>query len=281
MLEAVRLVDALADTWTAHPPAQLRSGGVGVRDLRRTARELGVDETAVALVAEVAASAGLINSTHGLEPVYLPTAEFDGWRRHDTASRWADLAPAWLAMTRQPSLVGQRGERDRVITAAQPGRRARHHPGAARPACSTPSPSCRPATPRPIATRCWPTSPGTRRGVRAASGRSLEAILAEADLLGITAAGGLTGYTRTLLAGSRAVAEQVLTGALPDPVDHFLVQPDLTVVVPGPPTTDLGAELALIAELESTGGASVYRITEALGAPRARRRTHRRARSRR
>ena len=89
-----------------------------------------------------------------------------------------------------------------------------------------------------------------------------QAVLAEADRIGLTAAGGLTGYSRTLIAGSRTVAEQVLDDALPTPVDHFLVQPDLTIVVPGPPTADLATELALLADLESTGGASVYRVTE-------------------
>ena len=64
VLDSLRLVDSLAEQWTAHPPAQLRSGGVGVRDLRRTAKDLGVDEPTAALVAEVAAAAGLINSTH-------------------------------------------------------------------------------------------------------------------------------------------------------------------------------------------------------------------------
>src|SRR5581483_4200910 len=99
---------------------------------------------------------------------------------------------------------------------------------------------------------------------RAASQRALaEAVLVEADLLGVTVGGGLTGYSRTLLDGSRAAAEQALANALPVPVDHFLVQPDLTVVVPGPPTAALADELAMAADLESTGGASVYRITEA------------------
>jgi hypothetical protein len=35
------------------------------------------------------------------------------------------------------------------------------------------------------------------------------------------------------------------------------------VVVPGPPTPTVARELALVADLESSGGASVYRITEA------------------
>jgi hypothetical protein len=108
---------------------------------------------------------------------------------------------------------------------------------------------------------------------RAAGQRALaEAILAEADLIGLTAAGGPTGYGRTLLAGAvvdagsarlAGAAEDALSAALPEPVDHFLVQPDLTVVVPGPPAADLAAELGTLADLESTGGANVYRISEA------------------
>src|SRR5206468_6854334 len=70
----------------------------------------------------------------------------------------------------------------------------------------------------------------------------------------------ISGYSRTLLAGSAGAAEHALARALPDPVDHFLVQPDLTLVVPGPPEPAMGAELALLADLELTGGASVYRI---------------------
>ncbi len=39
------------------------------------------------------------------------------------------------------------------------------------------------------------------------------------------------------------------------------MQADLTVVVPGPPEPALAAELELLAEPESAGGASVYRVT--------------------
>ncbi len=262
VLETVRLVDALAESWTKQPPAQLRSGGVGVRDLRRTARELGVDEANIALIAEVAAAAGLLNSTHSVTPVYLPTADYDLRRRHEPAQRWADLALAWLGMTRQPSLVGQRGDRDRVITALGPDAERGTLPALRRQvlgALAQLPPGSAPRSREAVLARlAWyaPRRAGSQRPLAAA-------ILAEADLLGITAGGGLTGYSRTLLDGSRTVAEQVLAEAMPAPVDHLLVQPDLTVVVPGPPTPDLGAELALFADLESTGGASVYRITEA------------------
>jgi hypothetical protein len=261
VLEVLRLVAALAEAWTRQPPVMLRSGGLGVRDLRRSARELGVDETAAATVIEVAFAAGLVNSTQGIEPLYLPTPDYDSWLRHDPERRWVDLATAWLAMTRQPSMVGQRGERDRVITALGPDAERGTAPALRAQVLDSlvaldpgSAPADRAAV---LADLAWRT-PRRAAAQRAAS----EAVLAEADLLGFTAAGGLTGYSRTLLAGTRTAAEQALAGALPQPVDHVLVQPDLTVVVPGPPVPALAAELALAADLESSGGASVYRITE-------------------
>ncbi|GAB2470068.1 helicase-associated domain-containing protein [Jatrophihabitans fulvus] len=261
VLEVLRLIGSLGDHWTSQPPPVLRSGGVGVRELRRTARDLGVEEAAAATLIEVAYAAGLLNASTGLEPVFLPTGEFDLWRERGTATRWLTLADAWLTMTRQPSLVGARGERDRVVGALSPDVERGTAPGQRRAALDVlaelppgSSPRARDAV---LARLAWHQP---RRA--AAQAPAATAALAEADLLGVTAAGGLTGYSRTLLAGSPAAAEDALRQALPEPVDHFLVQPDLTVVVPGPPTPQLGLELDLIADLESSGGASVYRITD-------------------
>jgi hypothetical protein len=50
---------------------------------------------------------------------------------------------------------------------------------------------------------------------------------------------------------------------LPDPIDHFLLQADLTVIVPGPLERDLAEQLASVATVESAGAAMVYRISEA------------------
>ncbi|MDT4937130.1 MAG: hypothetical protein QOG80_801, partial [Pseudonocardiales bacterium] len=245
VLELLRLVSTLADLWATQPPAMLRSGGVGVRDLRRTARDLAVDEPTAALVAEIAYAAGLLGATTGIDPVYLPTTDYDTWLRRDTAQRWTDLAGAWLAMSRQPSLISQRGDRDRLITALGPDVERGAAPALRRHVLDTLATLPPGATPRDraavLARLAW-QNPRRAAAQRAVS----EAILAEADLVGITAAGGLTGYSRTLLAGSRAAAEQVLTTALPEPVNSVVVQPDLTVVVPGPPVPELATELALV-----------------------------------
>ena len=53
-----------------------------------------------------------------------------------------------------------------------------------------------------------------------------------------------------------------MDSALPEPVDHVLVQADLTVIAPGPLIPDLQSRIALVADIESAGAATVYRIGE-------------------
>ena len=48
---------------------------------------------------------------------------------------------------------------------------------------------------------------------------------------------------------------------LPEPVDHVLLQADLTAVAPGPLESGLARRLQLVADVESRGGATVYRFT--------------------
>ena len=62
--------------------------------------------------------------------------------------------------------------------------------------------------------------------------------------------------------GDPQVAIEAMNRALPKPIDHFLVQADLTVVVPGPLERDLAEQLAAVATVESAGTAMVYRVSE-------------------
>jgi hypothetical protein len=98
--------------------------------------------------------------------------------------------------------------------------------------------------------------------------------LTEAAAIGVIGLDAITSYGRILLAEVRGGDEDplgirgesdplvaALDTLLPAPVDHVLVQADLTVVVPGPPEPALAAELAALADAESRGGATVYRVT--------------------
>jgi len=258
----VGLVEQLLESWADNPPSMLRSGGLGVRDLKRTAKDLDSPEQSAALLIEIVYAAGLLDHTASVDPEWLPTPGYDRWIALPPEDRWVELARAWVGMTRLPSLVGMRDERDKALAAlSQEVERA-----------------AAPTDRRRVLDLLRETKPGTavteqaviavltwrapRRG-----GRLRDVlpswVLGEVAVLGLAGRNGLTSYARLLLDGQDREAARALRGLLPDPLDHVLVQPDLTVVAPGPLARELAREMALVADVESTGGATVYRVSDA------------------
>ncbi|MFH8976041.1 helicase-associated domain-containing protein [Streptomyces sp. NPDC017890] len=62
-------------------------------------------------------------------------------------------------------------------------------------------------------------------------------------------------------AAAAARAARLLAPLLPEPLDHVLLQADLTAVAPGPLEPELAGVLGMLADVESKGGATVYRFT--------------------
>ncbi|MFE0809423.1 helicase-associated domain-containing protein [Streptomyces sp. NPDC058848] len=62
-------------------------------------------------------------------------------------------------------------------------------------------------------------------------------------------------------AAATAAAARLLAPLLPEPLDHVLLQADLTAVAPGPLERELADVLGVLADVESKGGATVYRFT--------------------
>src|SRR5699024_215852 len=56
-------------------------------------------------------------------------------------------------------------------------------------------------------------------------------------------------------------AERMLARLLPSPVDHVMLQADLTAVAPGPLENRLARQFEQLAMIESRGGATVYRFS--------------------
>ncbi|MFG2474024.1 helicase-associated domain-containing protein [Streptomyces fagopyri] len=67
--------------------------------------------------------------------------------------------------------------------------------------------------------------------------------------------------TRAEQAAAAAQAARILGPLLPEPLDHVLLQADLTAVAPGPLRRPLADTLGVLADVESKGGATVYRFT--------------------
>ncbi|HEY0485944.1 MAG TPA: helicase-associated domain-containing protein [Mycobacteriales bacterium] len=256
VLEVVRLVETLLGAVAADPPVVLRSGGLGVREVRRLARTAAVAEPLAGLLLEVASAAGLLGQSGEIDPEWLPTPAYDVWRTDDTAGRWAVLASGWLRATRLPGLVGQRDERDRLFGVLAPELERTGAPATRRAALAAVGdlpPGTAPSADDVVARVDW--AHPRRRG----RGDAIRWALEEAATLGVTGRGALTSYGRLLLADGAAADR--LRDILPPPLGHVLVQPDLTVVAPGPLESALATEMALVADVESSGAATVYRVT--------------------
>ncbi|MFI8389288.1 helicase C-terminal domain-containing protein [Streptomyces sp. NPDC085540] len=258
-LAALSTVEELVKSWEHAGPPVLRAGGLSVRDLKRTAAALDTTEQQAAFWAELAYASGLLASDGEADERYAPTPAFDDWLELPPAERWSQLAAAWLPATRTAPLVGEQDAKGRTLSALGPELDRSAAPEVRRrvlellgelPEGSSPDPETL------LARLAW------ERPVRGASdlrARLAHWALAEAEVLGVTGRGALSGPGRALL--EHRDPAPLLAPLLPEPVDHVLLQADLTAVAPGPLLRPLGDTLAVLADVESKGGATVYRFT--------------------
>ncbi|TDH50359.1 DNA-binding protein, partial [Mycobacterium eburneum] len=115
-LDLLRELEVLLGTLSAAPVAELRSGGLGVREVKRLAKVTGVDEARLGLLLQLAAAAGLIAAgipdpepDDGIGPFWAPTVAADRFVEAPTAERWQLVASTWLDLLARPNLIGTRG----------------------------------------------------------------------------------------------------------------------------------------------------------------------------
>ena len=263
--ELVRRVTVLLEHWSTTPPAVLRGGGLGVRDLKAAAQLLHLEVSGAALHIEVAAAAGLlaVGPAADHEAAWLPTDAFDLWAAGGTSERWLRLAEAWLATPRLVGLIGGR-ENGKPVNALAPGLERSWSAETSRTTLeqlATLAPgqvlAAGTGVPSLVDRLAWlrPRRPAARA-------QAVGWAVTEAAVLGLLGLGGVAGHGRALLDDPPS-AVPVLEGLLPDPVDHVLLQADLTAVAPGPLEHQLAHDLALVADVESRGGATVYRFSAA------------------
>ena len=250
----LRWVEELLNFWADEPADALRAGGLGVRDLKIISTHLGVDESCTAFVAELAYLASLISID--ADDRILPSNKFDIWLMQTPADRWQMLASQWLITSRVSGLVGRVDaknvaalgpELDRVNAArvrALTLELLRENQGIAPDWNSFKE------------VLSW------RAPVRRNSSLQEELAewtLREAEWLGITGQGAISKFGNQFLNGDDLSS---INEDLPKTVDHILIQSDNTAIAPGPLEHEISQALAMMAEIESRGGATVYRFTE-------------------
>ncbi|OLL74560.1 putative DNA-binding protein [Pseudonocardia sp. Ae168_Ps1] len=267
-MEFLRRVDLVLEYLGAEAPGVLRSGGFGVRELRRAAKEADTDEGTAALILEILLGADLIGDTESVNPEWLPTPEADVWAAAPEESRWAVLARTWLELLRLPGVVGRRDEAGKPIGALSDGPRRPPAPKDRRRILQTladlPDGSAVGSADDLARVLAWAAP---RRGGRLRD-EMVTWTVAEATTVGVVALDAVTTAGRVLLdpatrdARHPTAVAAALHAALPAPVEEILLQADLTAVAPGRLSADLAHELATLADVESAGGATVYRFTE-------------------
>lgn len=271
-LEAIRHATTLLRVLGATPAAVLRSGALGVRELRRLTKATGLDQQRVALLIEILGHARLIDAgfpdpppaTDTGEHVFAPTTAVDAWRHQPPERQWHTLVEAWLTMPRRAWQIGD-PDRDGNTIPALSGENHDSHAPAQRHtilAAVATAPAATPVSTRSVVSvLAWDHPHQLRR----LNSRVVGETLREAREVGLLGHHALSSVGRAVLTADPADDAPIIAAmrrALPEPVDHFLTQADLTITVPGPMAPDLAGEVELVADLESGGAASVYRVSE-------------------
>ncbi|MHB8451390.1 MAG: helicase-associated domain-containing protein, partial [Mycobacteriales bacterium] len=253
--ELVRLLDLLS----SEPAADLASGGVGVRELRRLAKTMGSDEFVVGRRLELAAAMGLL----GIDPArgaWVPSTAYDQWVALPPGPRWLAALAGWQEA---PRPVSGAGLLDPETGRPQPALAGAGHPYFAkmRRAVLDTLAAAGGSVPAEGLLRRLEYDRPMLFGSAADELADLARLLVEAEELGLVAAGALTGLGRAAARGDLAVAADRVATYGPPVSDRLVISGDLTALAAGQLPADVATELALLADVISRDIATTYRFT--------------------
>ncbi|MFJ8210157.1 helicase-associated domain-containing protein [Streptomyces sp. NPDC096033] len=266
--EADREASAAATAFAAHaaavlaacsatPPARLKSGGIGARELARIGKAALADDAVVRLTLETAYAAGLL--ARDGDHVAL-TRTYDTWAELEPPERLAVLLQAWRDLPLTPT-------------------RARDDDGRALPALAGAPPCMGCTQARHGLLDAAAGLPGGQ-GARVPSDLGhliawhrpfadsplqdktpFATVLREAELLGVVARGALSGIGIHLRTGDTEGVDVECRRLLPPAATTARIGADLTAVVTGTPSARLASLLDSVADRETSGTASVWRFS--------------------
>lgn len=275
--ETLRLVGELLHVVREQPLVTLRSGGVGVREMKRLADSLRVELHEAGVLAELCALAGLlrldVDSGAWVQPPQLE------WLTLPRQEQWLWLVNAWLASERAPSLVGQ------PVTGGAPSAVA--HRGPAGTTINALSAEAQRPDAPVVRKRILEILRELTREAAAQDGQApvldaaavleraewsqprmarrfsslIRGVLAEAEMLGLIGSGALSQIGAAIAAERPDEALGILGEHLPAALNHVLLQADLTAVAPGYLAPELSEKLLTMADAEGQGPATIYRFS--------------------
>lgn len=277
--ETLRLVGELLYVVREQPLITLRSGGVGVREMKRLADSLRIELHQAGVLAELCGLSGLlrldVDSSAWVQPPGLE------WLTLPRQEQWLWLVNAWLASERAPSLVGQ------PLNGGAPGPAA--HRGAAGSTINALSAEAQRPDAPVVRRRILEILSELTAEASAPDGQApvldaaavleradwaqprmarrfsslVRGVLAEAEMLGLIGSGALSQIGAAIAAGRPDDALGILGEHLPAALNHVLLQADLTAVAPGYLAPELSEKLLTMADAEGQGPATIYRFSVA------------------
>ena len=287
-LKTVADIATVAEAWSTGPAKLLHAGGLGVKEVRRVGKLTGRSERDGARLVERAGRAGLV-ARDLAQFVALPTDGYDRWASLPAPQRAASLAragmfsPTWLSYA---GALDEKGKAIPPLTAHSlhvPGANAILRRAAVLKLLSTMPPGygadvgdfmTRVLWDRPA---LWDNGPAASRDL---VGWALEEA-ADVGMIAVSKAASvgpgnpatavvtLTSFGRAACAGAglEGFDEEAfgagITAFCPTSCPEVFLQADLTAVAPGELPLEVRRELELLADVESKGGGTVYRFSEA------------------
>jgi len=276
--ETLRLVGELLHAVREQPLVTLRSGGVGVREMKRLADALRIGLNEAGVLAELCALSGLLRLDVD-SSAWIPAPQLE-WPALPRQEQWLWLVNAWLASERVPSLVGQ--PVSGVATAQA------HRGTAASTINALSAEAQRPDAPV-VRKRILEILNELTLEAAAADGEApvldaaavleradwsqprmarrfsslIRGVLAEAEMLGLIGSGALSQIGAAIAVEQPDEALAILGEHLPAALNHVLLQADLTAVAPGYLDPELSEKLLTMADAEGQGPATIYRFSVA------------------
>jgi hypothetical protein len=260
--ETLAAVTAVVEAMSAGPVPLLKTGGLGVRELRRIVKASGQDEDRTRLTVELLAAGGLTEaSAAGL----TPSTVYDEFAGAEPADQLLEIIQEWLTMPASPlappdpfgpsaRILYWDEEEELVLTSLR---------ALTMRTLLSVVPDGQSTEPGPLAARLSWESPILSEQSDEDLERYVTGIWREAHRLGLLALGTATSLGRSLLGGDPEAARGHAAMMLPRSHDSVVLQNDLTAVVTGTPSAGLLTLLDGIATPESRTGAWTWRFSPA------------------
>jgi Helicase conserved C-terminal domain len=258
--DVVGYISRMVYLWKEQPAALLRAGGIGITVLKTLAKELGVEQPLAARLIALAGAAGLVGVDLAHDTATV-TQLGDDWIASDAPQKWVTLVEGWRTATHDIARVADEEHpvaplRVDNLTPDSAWRRGRLLAALAGATYDGfPDPASL------LANVLW-DGPSRWTPLDSIPSRVIDGLLGDMAMLGLFRNGSLTPAAKALLDGDPLELLRLASAGFPAPLDTFTVQGDLTAIAPGELREDIAAELAVLADIESRGGATMLRFSE-------------------